>query len=103
MKKVLMIVLLGTAMLFADDTRAIRQATEQYIRANYAVIHEQRDHEKKHTHLVRVADEKREAFEAECQRQSKDKHAGFDQVELKVGCVVWMGQPLNPSNTTTNR
>lgn len=73
------------------------------VRTNHAVIAEQRAHDKKHAHLAVVADEAAKALEAECQRQSKDKHAGFNQVELKVGCVVWMGQPMPPPNTTGNR
>lgn len=73
------------------------------IQTNHAVVAEQRAHEKKHAHLAAKSDEAEKALEVECQSQTKDRHMGFNQVDLKVGCVTWMGQPMPPPNTTTNR
>lgn len=94
--------LLLCALLLRAATQEDKLA-QRVIQTNHAVVAEQRAHDKKHAHLAAKSDEADKALEAECQSQGKDKHMGFNQVDLKVGCVVWMGQPAPPPNTTTNR
>lgn len=74
---------------------------QRVIQTNHAVVAEQRAHNKKHAHLAAKSDEADEAdkaLEAECQSQGKDKHMGFNQVELKVaGATNGTGAAQEPT------